>query len=137
LLRSYRINSVRGDKYAGEWPREQFRKWGDPFDFPRPKAGSAATADARGAFGDPHKAISFTGERNASGSADDMRWSDVPQGRDYARDVSADVESVNQAKQHSGTVERARESDWVGPRPLGESAYNNARRGRDDGSSGW
>jgi hypothetical protein len=28
LLRSYRINSVHGDKYAGEWPREQFRKWG-------------------------------------------------------------------------------------------------------------
>ncbi|MEK4034263.1 hypothetical protein WOC76_12635 [Methylocystis sp. IM3] len=28
LLRSYRISRVRGDRYAGEWPREQFRKHG-------------------------------------------------------------------------------------------------------------
>jgi hypothetical protein len=28
LLRSYRVTSVHGDKYAGEWPREQFRKSG-------------------------------------------------------------------------------------------------------------
>jgi hypothetical protein len=28
LLRSYRLTSVHGDKYAGEWPREQFRKNG-------------------------------------------------------------------------------------------------------------
>jgi hypothetical protein len=28
LLRTYRISSVRGDRYAGEWPREQFRKHG-------------------------------------------------------------------------------------------------------------
>jgi hypothetical protein len=26
LLRSYRISTVTGDRYAGEWPREQFRK---------------------------------------------------------------------------------------------------------------
>ncbi|MCU7830316.1 MAG: hypothetical protein KZQ85_14735 [Candidatus Thiodiazotropha sp. (ex Myrtea sp. 'scaly one' KF741663)] len=26
LLKSYRINRVTGDRYAGEWPREQFRK---------------------------------------------------------------------------------------------------------------
>jgi hypothetical protein len=26
LLKSYRITHVRGDRYAGEWPREQFRK---------------------------------------------------------------------------------------------------------------
>jgi Terminase large subunit, T4likevirus-type, N-terminal len=26
LLKSYRITMVRGDRYAGEWPREQFRK---------------------------------------------------------------------------------------------------------------
>ena len=26
LLKTYRVNSVRGDRYAGEWPREQFRK---------------------------------------------------------------------------------------------------------------
>jgi hypothetical protein len=25
---SYRVKKVRGDRYAGEWPREQFRKWG-------------------------------------------------------------------------------------------------------------
>lgn len=25
---SYRISKVRGDHYAGQWPREQFRKWG-------------------------------------------------------------------------------------------------------------
>ena len=26
LLKSYRVNTVRGDRYAGGWPREQFRK---------------------------------------------------------------------------------------------------------------
>jgi hypothetical protein len=28
LLKTYRIRTVRGDRYAGEWPREQFRKRG-------------------------------------------------------------------------------------------------------------
>lgn len=28
LLKSYRVSSVSGDRYAGEWPREQFRKQG-------------------------------------------------------------------------------------------------------------
>ena len=28
LLRSYRVTKVRGDRYAGEWPREVFRKLG-------------------------------------------------------------------------------------------------------------
>lgn len=28
LLKSYRVNKVTGDRYAGEWPREQFRKNG-------------------------------------------------------------------------------------------------------------
>jgi hypothetical protein len=28
LLKSYRVGSVKGDRYAGEWPREQFRKCG-------------------------------------------------------------------------------------------------------------
>jgi hypothetical protein len=28
VLRSYRITKVTGDRYAGEWPREQFRKHG-------------------------------------------------------------------------------------------------------------
>lgn len=28
LLRTYRISRVTGDRYAGEWPREQFRKYG-------------------------------------------------------------------------------------------------------------
>ena len=28
LLKSYRITKVRGDRYAGEWPREQFAKRG-------------------------------------------------------------------------------------------------------------
>lgn len=28
LLKSYRITSVTGDRYAGEWPRERFRKHG-------------------------------------------------------------------------------------------------------------
>ena len=28
LLRRYRISTVYGDRYAGEWPREQFRKHG-------------------------------------------------------------------------------------------------------------
>lgn len=28
LLKKYRITKVAGDRYAGEWPREQFRKYG-------------------------------------------------------------------------------------------------------------
>ena len=28
LLKNYRLTSVHGDRYAGEWPREQFRKSG-------------------------------------------------------------------------------------------------------------
>lgn len=28
LLRSYRVSSVKGDRYAGEWPRERFRAHG-------------------------------------------------------------------------------------------------------------
>ncbi|WP_245906631.1 terminase large subunit domain-containing protein [Teichococcus aestuarii] len=32
LLKSYRISRVTGDRYAGEWPREQFRKHGIQYD---------------------------------------------------------------------------------------------------------
>ena len=32
LLRSYRISSVVGDRYAGEWPREAFRSHGISYD---------------------------------------------------------------------------------------------------------
>ncbi|WP_334539576.1 terminase large subunit domain-containing protein [Bradyrhizobium sp. AZCC 1708] len=32
VLRSYRVTRVTGDRYAGEWPREQFRKHGISFD---------------------------------------------------------------------------------------------------------
>ena len=32
LLRSYRITRVQGDRYAGEWPREQFRNRGIIYD---------------------------------------------------------------------------------------------------------
>lgn len=28
LLKSYKVSRVAGDRYAGEWPREQFRKYG-------------------------------------------------------------------------------------------------------------
>lgn len=28
LLKAYGISSVRGDRYAGEWPRERFRTHG-------------------------------------------------------------------------------------------------------------
>src|SRR5262249_18823324 len=31
-LKSYRISKVVGDKYGGEWPREQFRKHGVSFE---------------------------------------------------------------------------------------------------------
>ena len=61
----------------------------DSFNMRVPKPGSPATEE-RGAFADPMKEVSFTGERNASGSASDMKWSDVPQGRDYARDQTQD-----------------------------------------------
>ena len=30
ILKNYRITRVTGDRYAGEWPREQFRKRGMP-----------------------------------------------------------------------------------------------------------
>ncbi|SDU29261.1 hypothetical protein [Halopseudomonas salegens] len=32
LLKSYRVSRVTGDAYAGEWPREQFRKHGIQYD---------------------------------------------------------------------------------------------------------
>jgi hypothetical protein len=32
LLKSYRVSKVVGDRYAGEWPREQFRKAGISYD---------------------------------------------------------------------------------------------------------
>jgi hypothetical protein len=32
LCRSYRVTKVRGDRYGGEWPREQFRKHGLNFE---------------------------------------------------------------------------------------------------------
>jgi hypothetical protein len=40
LLKTYRITSVSGDRYAGEWPREQFGKFGISFEpSPKPKSG--------------------------------------------------------------------------------------------------
>ena len=39
LLKSYRIGTIFGDRYAGEWPREQFRKHGVTYAVsPRPKS---------------------------------------------------------------------------------------------------
>jgi len=39
LLKEYRISSVTGDRYAGEWPREQFRKHGIAYDLaPSPRS---------------------------------------------------------------------------------------------------
>jgi hypothetical protein len=39
LIKSYGINSVTGDRYAGEWPREQFRKHGIQYELaPKPKS---------------------------------------------------------------------------------------------------
>jgi hypothetical protein len=32
LLHAYRVSRVKGDRYAGEWPREQFRKQGIGYD---------------------------------------------------------------------------------------------------------
>ena len=32
LLKAYRVTKVQGDRYAGEWPREQFRKHGIVYD---------------------------------------------------------------------------------------------------------
>jgi len=40
LLKSYRIYKVHGDKYAGEWPRESFAKFGIRYELsPQPKSG--------------------------------------------------------------------------------------------------
>jgi hypothetical protein len=39
LLKSYRVSKVTGDRYAGEWPREQFRKLGIAYELaPKPKS---------------------------------------------------------------------------------------------------
>lgn len=39
LLKSYRVGTVFGDRYAGEWPREQFRKHGVTYAIsPKPKS---------------------------------------------------------------------------------------------------
>ncbi len=39
LLKSYRVNRVQGDRYAGEWPRERFRTHGIDYDLSdRPKS---------------------------------------------------------------------------------------------------
>ncbi len=38
LLKAYRVGTVQGDRYAGEWPRERFRKTGigyQPADKPK------------------------------------------------------------------------------------------------------
>lgn len=45
LLRRYRVTQVTGDRYAGEWPREQFRKWGIEYQ-PAPAAKSDLYRDA-------------------------------------------------------------------------------------------
>jgi hypothetical protein len=38
LLQSYRISKITGDRYAGEWPVEQFRKHGIAYEAaPKPK----------------------------------------------------------------------------------------------------
>jgi hypothetical protein len=40
LLKSYRVYKVHGDKYAGEWPRESFAKFGISYEpSPQPKSG--------------------------------------------------------------------------------------------------
>ena len=39
LLKSYRIDKVQGDRYAGEWPRERFREKGIKYEpAPKPKS---------------------------------------------------------------------------------------------------
>jgi len=38
LLKSYGISRVTGDRYAGEWPREQFRKHGIEYEVSGPSA---------------------------------------------------------------------------------------------------
>jgi hypothetical protein len=32
LLKSYGVTSISGDRYAGDWPREQFSKFGITYD---------------------------------------------------------------------------------------------------------
>ncbi|HJQ59526.1 MAG TPA: hypothetical protein VJ890_21645 [Vineibacter sp.] len=44
LLKSYRVRQVRGDRYAGEWPREQFRQRGVEY-FPADKTKSDLYVD--------------------------------------------------------------------------------------------
>ena len=40
VCKSYRITSVRGDRYAGEWPKEQFAKCGIKYETVRASQGS-------------------------------------------------------------------------------------------------
>jgi hypothetical protein len=44
LLKTYQITSVNGDRYAGEWPREQFGKFGVSYE-PSPKPKSSLYTD--------------------------------------------------------------------------------------------
>jgi hypothetical protein len=56
-------------------------------------------------------------------------------GRDLARDDFG-VDEQNKAKTAGQVEPPPRESDWVGPRPLGESAYIRGERERKDTSWG-
>ena len=44
LFKSYRISSICGDRYGGEWPREQFSKFGISYE-PAPKPKSSLYID--------------------------------------------------------------------------------------------
>jgi len=103
----------------------------------RPKAGSTQ-AETRGEFADLYRDVgSGTDERVAStGNAVGDNLGRRPAGfvgdnPDYARDDFG-ADEQNKAKT-AGQVEPApRRSDWVGPRPLGESAYIRGEQERKD-----
>ena len=49
LLKRYRINKVTGDRYAGEWPREQFAKHGIKYEPSKDPKGTTLSEPAAAA----------------------------------------------------------------------------------------
>ena len=47
LLKSYRVSRVTGDRYAGEFPRELFRKHGIAYDLAKPTRANCSAISSR------------------------------------------------------------------------------------------
>jgi hypothetical protein len=104
LLQSYRITSISGDRYGGEWPKEQFSKFGVAYE-PSPKPKSGLYTDllplinsARIELLDHPKLISQLTQlerRTARGGRDSIDH--PPNGRDDIANAVAGLAAINVA----------------------------------------